>query len=187
MELKETQEEQSWKKFLRNHWKMVIVAAGAIAGAVIGAVFVFLWVLDWALGTIVPTTLGAWTVGYCFIFFLNILLYEFLIIGLPVIAGVICGYLWYRNLPEEERAEYKEPKKKRSSGGGGAISFVVTIVWLIIVYTDNMWNYPFQNWGLDYLIFSWLIACGWVLLIGGIPALIGGIWWLRREVLKEPA
>ena len=188
MEIKEEQPEPTdpiWKRFLRKHLTFTIMAAGVIAAAIVGAVFVFLGVVDWALATgLVPDTLGAWTVGYSVTFCLNVLLYEFLIIGLPVIAGVAIGYLWYRKLPE--KAEYEsDPKKKSHSGdGGGAISFIVTIVWLIVVYTNNMWNTAFNLWNFEYLITSIFWAVGLVLLIGGIPIAIGGIWWLTTQ-LKE--
>ncbi len=186
-------EEEIWKKFLRKHWKMVVIIAGAIVGAAIGAVFVFLWVKTTTVAaTPALATLGNWTMGYGMTFFLSILLWEFLIIGLPLIAAVIVILiLWWYKLPDDEREEYKgDPKKKKSKkrrNGGSGISFVVFIVWLIIVFVDGLWNTPFSAWTLDDLIFSALWAWGWVLLIGGIPIAIGAIWWLRREVLKEPA
>ena len=98
-------------------------------------------------------------------------------------------FLWWKQVPEEERASYKSEEKKsskKSNKGGGFVSFGITVVWLIIVYVNNMWNVAFESWIVAYLITSSLWACGLVLLIAGIPMLIGGIWWLRRE-LKKPA
>ena len=187
----EPTEEEIWKKFLRKQWKMVVIIAGAIAGAAIGALFVFLWVKDTTVtATPALVNLGAWTMGYGMTFFLNILLWEFLIIGLPLIAAVIVILiLWWYKLPDEEREEYKgDPNKKKSKkrrnagGGGGGISFLVFIVWMIIVFVEGKWDTTFTLFPLDYLIFSSLFAWGLVLLICGIPMAIFAIWWLRREL-----
>jgi len=187
----EETEEEIWKRFLRKQWKMVLIVAGVIAGAAIGALFVFLWVKDTTVAaTPALATLGNWTMGYGMTFFLNILLWEFLIIGLPLIAAVlVILILWWKKLPEEEREEYKgDPNKKKSKkrrnagGGGGGLSFLVFIVWMIIVFVEGRWNTAFSAWTLDYLIYSSLWAWGWVLLICGIPMAIVAIWWLRREL-----
>jgi hypothetical protein len=191
MELKEEQEEEIWKQFLREHWKMVIVAAGIIVAAAIAAVYVFLGVMDATIAsTPILATLGKWTVGYIVTFLLNLILWEFLIIGIPLIAAALGAYfLWWKQVPAEERSLYKSEEKKSSKNsnkGGGLVSFGITVVWLIIVYMNNMWNVAFESWTVSYLITSSLWACGLVLLIAGIPILIGGVWWLRRE-LKKPA
>ena len=181
----EEKNDKAWKKFLKNHWKFCLIIAAGIVGAVIGAVIVFLWrvgAAPAALGT--PPNIGAWTVGYCVTFILNLILWEFLLIGIPIIAAAISIYaLWYRKLPEDERAEYeKEEKKHHTRDGGGAVSFLVTITWLIIVWVTGYWNIAFSTWTFNYLISSWLWALLWDLIIFGIPIAIGAIWWLHREL-----
>ena len=54
------------------------------------------------------------------------------------------------------------------------------------VYLDGNWNMSFENWTFDYLVYSWLTALMWVLIIIGIPILIGVIWWLNKEMKKKP-
>ncbi len=183
----EEKEEEVWVKFLRKHWKMTFLIAGGLIVAGIGALFVFLW-----FKTIsgVTQVLGDWTVNITINFFLNLLLWEFLIIGIPVIAAAVVIILqWWNKLPDDEKEEYKKEPKKRTprsgitAGSGGGIVWLLTFfVWLIIVYTGGHWNTPFQNWTLDYFIESSLWAFLYVLLFAGIPVAIFVIWWIRREV-----
>lgn len=188
--------EEVWVTFLRKHWKVVIIIISGVIAAAVGGLFVFLWVKDVAQATgLVPaTTLGDWTIGYCITFLLNVLLWEFIIIGLPLIAVAAVIFLqWWNKLPNEEKEEYqKEPKKRTSrsgltaGGGGGIVWGLTAIVWLILVYTDGNWDTIFNEWTFDYLVYSTLTAFLWVLLIAGVPVGIFVIWWLRRE-FKRPA
>lgn len=189
VENEKTPSDETWKKFLKRHWKMTLLIAGGIIGAVVTAILVFLWVVAdaQAVGGF-PAVLGEWTVGYCISFFFRTLLWELLLVATWVIAGaVIIYFLWYKNLPTEERVEYEgEPKKKRSRNGGGAISILIIITWLIIVAIDGRWNLAFQSWTFNDWIYSFLAAALWDLIIFGIPVTIGLIWWLRREIKTEP-
>ncbi|MFX1487269.1 MAG: hypothetical protein ACFFBS_09285 [Promethearchaeota archaeon] len=194
----ETDEEPSnkvWKKFLRRHWKVTTVIAAAIAGAAAVAFFVFLWVVADAQATgLVPAAIGQWTVGYVITFILHVILWEFVFVGtwgIPVAALIFA--LWYKKLPEEERAEYEgEPKKKRrrrgmSAGrGGGFISFLVTLTWLIMIWINGRWNLAFQAWTFNDWIYSWIHAIAWDLLIFGVPLTILIIGYLAYEMRKEP-
>ncbi|MHA1651102.1 MAG: hypothetical protein ACTSYB_12975 [Candidatus Helarchaeota archaeon] len=181
--------DEVWKKFLRNHWKMTLAIIGGGAGAVIGGLFVFLWVVTNTQATgLVPTDLGLWTVGYTVTFILNVILWEFLFIGIPVIVVALLIFLfWWKKLPEDERKEYKrEPKKgkarRKSSAGSSGFSFLILLTWLIVIWVNNMWNVPFENWLFSYWIYSWLTAFLWDLLIFGVPIAILITIWLYREV-----
>ena len=187
----EENKEEVWVKFLRSHWKMKILIVSGIIVAGIGGLFVFLWFKDVALDTtLVPLTIGLWTVGYTVTFILNMIFWEFIIIGLPVIAAAVVIFLqWWNKLPDDEKEEYKkEPKKKTprsgitAGGGGGIVWFLTLVVWLIIVFNDGKWNLEFQAWTFNDLIYSSLAAFLWVLLIAGIPVAVFVIWWIRREV-----
>jgi len=187
------EEKEIWIKFLQRHWKMTLLMIGGLIVAGIGGLFVFLWVRDVAIATsLVPPTLGQWTIGYIITFTLNVILWEFLIIGIPVIAAVVVIILqWWNKLPDDEKEEYKKEPKKRTprsgmtaGGGGGFVWFLTLLVWLIIVHNDGMWNKAFQDieWSFYYLINSSLAAFLWVLLVAGIPVAIFVIWWIRREI-----
>ncbi len=184
-------EEKAMKKFLRGHAKMALAIIGVIVVAAIVAVLVFLKVAADAqtLG-LVPTTLGQWSVGICFGFLITVLIWELIFLAswlIPILA-VIFGY-WYRKLPEEERKEYglspKHGADPRRTEGGGFFSFLVAIVWLIIVWTTGRWNLAFQAWTINDWIYSWLAACLWII----IPLVIAGaiflIWWIRKDTKCE--
>ena len=184
-------EEAIWIKFLRRHWKIVVIIGAGLITAGIGALLIFLAFKDWAIfNSIVPADLGQWTLGYTFTFILNLILWEFLSIGLPVIAAAAVIFLqWWNKLPDDEKEEYTKERKKTTprsgitAGTGGSIVWGLTlIVWLIMVYADGKWDLPFQSWQTDYLIMSSLTAFLWVLLIAGIPVAIFVIWWIRREL-----
>ncbi|MFX1450032.1 MAG: hypothetical protein ACFFCM_04255 [Promethearchaeota archaeon] len=182
-----------WKKYLRKHWKMTLLIIAGIGIAFVCALLLFLWfILPNALSTrLVPRNLSLWTVGSVISFILNVILWEFLFIGIPVIVSAALIFaLWWRKLPDDEKEEYTgEPKEKgkrrrMSSGGGGFFGFVIFITWLIIIYTDNQWNTPFIAWSIEYLVFSSITALLWDLLIFGVPIGIGGLLWILHE-MKE--
>jgi hypothetical protein len=183
-------DEKIWKKFLRKHWKMLIVfIVGAILAA-IGAIYVFLWLVGEAqLTGLVPATLGLWSMGHSITFLLHLFFWEFIYIGIPVIIAAAATYLlWWKKLPDKERKEYRRGhlfgKRSRRSDTSGGISFLVFIVFCIKVYLDGNWGVPFATWEFDYLVYSCLWAFIWVLIIFGIPILIGGSWWIRHEMKK---
>jgi drug/metabolite transporter superfamily protein YnfA len=184
-------EEKVWKLFLRRHGKAFALFIGAAVIAIIGAILVFHWFVGDAQATgLVPMTLNLWTMGYIITFLLNLILWEVLYIGIPVIIIVVAIYfLWWKKLPDDERLEYRHGhlfgKRSRKTDGGGAISFLINIFFIFKVYIDGNWNEPFADWTFDYLINSYLTAFLWVAIIFGIPITLGGIWWLRHELTKE--
>lgn len=184
--------EKTWKKFLRNHWKMLVIFIVAAIVAVIGAILVFLWFAGNAQTTgLVPATLGLWTMGHLVSFLLWLILWEFLLIGIPVIIALAAIYfLWWKKLPVEERKEYRRGhlfgNRSRRSDGGNAISFIIFIGLIIKVYIDGKWNTPFAAWTFNYLIYSILWIIIGIAIIIGIPIALGGTWWIRRKMKKKP-
>ncbi len=190
--IEETESENGseiWKKFLRKHWNMLVLfIIGAILAS-IGAILVFLWFVGNAQSTgLVPTTLSLWTMGYLVTFILHVIFWEVLLIGVPVIIAAIAGWLWWKKLPDEEKKEYHFFGKRSgaTSGGGGSVSLLVFIAFCIKVLTDGNWNVAFATWTFDYLVYSWLSALIWILIIFGIPIALGIIWWIRHEMKKKP-
>jgi drug/metabolite transporter superfamily protein YnfA len=192
VELELEPDEKIWKKFLRKHWKMFVLFVVAAILVIAGAILVFLWFVgDAQVTSLVPATVGLWTIGYLVTFLLHLIFWEVLFIGIPVIITVAAIYfLWWKKIPDEERKEYRRRhlfgKRSRRTDGGGAISLLVNIVFIIKVYLDGNWNVPFATWAFDYLVYSYLWALIWILIIFGIPILLGGTWWIRREMKKKP-
>jgi len=171
---------------------MLVLFVVAAILAIAGAILVFLWFVgDAQVTSLVPATVGLWTIGYLVTFLLHLIFWEVLFIGIPVIITVAAIYfLWWKKIPDEERKEYRRRhlfgKSSRRTDGGGAISLLVNIVFIIKVYLDGNWNVPFATWTFDYLVYSYLWALLWMLIIFGIPLLLGGTWWIRREMKKKP-
>jgi hypothetical protein len=178
----------AWKTFLRKHWNMIALFVAAIILASIGAVYVFLWFVAQAQSTgMVPSILGFWTMGNLVTFILYTVLWELLLIGVPAIVGVVLGWLWWRRLPGEERKEYRFfGKRSRTTSGGGGVSLLFFIAFCIKVFIDGKWNVPFFTWTFDYVVYSMVWILIWILVILGIPAAIGIIWWIHHEMKKTP-
>ena len=181
-----------WKKFLRNHWKMLILFVVGAISASIGAILVFLWLVgDAQLTGLVPATLGLWTMGHLVTFLLHLIFWEVLLIGIPAIVVALAVWqLWWKKLPDDEKKEYRRGhlfgKRSRRTEGGEGISFLIFIVFIIKIYLDGNWNVAFATWTFDYLVYSCIWALIWVLIIFGIPIAIGGTWWIRHEMKKKP-
>lgn len=185
-------ERKIWRKFLRRHWGAAVVFAVGAALALIGAILVYLWFAGEAQSTgLVPTVLALWTMDDLFWFILNLIFWELVIVGIPLALAVAAFYgLWYKKLPYEERQEYKRGNlfrsRSRRSDAGNWFSFLFFIAFLVLVYLDGNWDVPFSTWTFDYLVYTGLTAVLWIVVIFGIPLLIGGVWWLHREIKSEP-
>ena len=181
-----------WKKFFGKHFKMFVLFVVSAILAFMGVIFVFLWfVEDAQLTGLVPEALSLWTMGYFVTFLLHLIFWMILLIGIPTILAVAAIYfLWWKKLPDDERKEYREEhlfgKRSARKDGGEGITFLVNIAFVIKVYFDGNWDVPFATWKFDYLVYSYLTALIWVLLIFGIPIAIGGTWWLLYGMKKKP-
>ncbi len=182
-----------WKAFLKTHWKIALVAIGGIIGAVIGAIYVFLWrTIGVEAQAIYPATLDLWTVGFAIRLIIDLILWELLIVFVPVIVAVVALYLlWWKKLPADEQNVFKNaprentPKKKgRRRNGRGFFNVLVGITWLIIIAVNGKWDEAFRLWTFTFLINSIVGAFLWDLVILGIPAGIALIWWLKRELKR---
>ena len=177
-------EETIWRKFISKHMQMFILFIVAAVVAIIGVIYVFLWFVGDAQATgLVPTILGSWAMGHVISFLLNLIFWELVIVGIPVVIVITLIYfLWWKQLPDAERKEYKEKhlfgKSSRTRDGGGVFSFFVFIAFLIKIYLDGNWDKAFATWEFDYLIASWITALIWMFAIIGIPILLGLIWWI---------
>jgi hypothetical protein len=186
------QGEKIWKMFLRKHWKMLIVFIIAAIAVVAGAVLVLLWFVENAQATgLAPALLGLWTMNHLVMFLLYLLFWEIVIIGIPVLIVIlIIVFLWWKKLPTEERTEYRRGhlfgKRSRRSDGSGAVSFFVFLGFIIKVYVDGNWNVAFATWTFNYVVYSLIWVVVWIAVIAGIPLVLGGIWWLRRQMKLSP-
>lgn len=179
-----TMENSDWRRLLRKHWRAVAAFALGAALAFAGTVYVFQWFAGNAESSgMVPSTLGLWTMSHLVTFIVYMVLWELLLIGVPVaVAGVAGWQLWWKRLPEEER-KFRFTGRKRSTGGGGG-SLLFFISFCIKVLVDGKWNTPIATFTLDYVVGSVVIILVWGVIIFGIPAAIALTWWISREMKK---
>ncbi|KYK22900.1 hypothetical protein AYK24_08260 [Thermoplasmatales archaeon SG8-52-4] len=183
--------EKIWKIFLSRHWKMMALFVVIAALVITSAVYVFLWFVQEAqVNNLVPITLNLWTIGDIVTFLIHLIFWLVIFIIIPVIVIIACIYiLWWKKLPDKERKEYRHGhlfgKRSRWTDGGGAVSLFINIVFIIKIYFDGNWDLPISTWKFDYLVYSYLWAIIWILVIFGIPIVIGATWWLRHEMKKS--
>lgn len=183
-------DDKVWKKFLRSHWQMLalIIVIGVIA--VIGAIYVFLWHVGQAQSSgLVPVLLGSWSMGHFITFMLHLIFWEVVFIGIPLLIVFAVIYTqWWKKLPDMERTEYSRAhlfgKRTKRSDASGGFSFLIFIVFCILVYLDGKWGVAISTWKFDYLVFTCIWAVVWIAIVIGIPLLIGGSLYLRYEMNK---
>jgi hypothetical protein len=118
---------------------------------------------------------------------LHLIFWELLFIGIPAIIGAVAGWQWWKRLPEEEKKEYQFfGKRSRTTSGGSGVSLLFFIAFCIKVFIDGNWNVAVASWTLDYVVGSIVTILVWTAIIFGIPAAIGGIWWIHHEIKKNP-
>ena len=179
--------ESNWKSFLRRHWSIMAVFTVVAVLLFIGAVYVFLWFVSEAQTTsMVPPTLGDWTMGNLLTFILHAIFWLLIFIGIPAIIVAAAGWQWWKRLPQEEKKHHPFGKSSRSRDGGSGISLLIFIVFAIKVYIDGNWNVAIATWPLDYVVDSMVTILVWGAIIIGIPAGIIGLIWLSREIKKNP-
>ncbi len=180
---------EGWKEFLRKHWKMTAIFVVGAVLALLGSIVVFLWfVEDAQLIGMVPTTLNLWTMGHIVTFILHLIFWELLLIGVPTIIGAVAAWQWWKRLPDEEKREYHFfGSRSRTTGGGGGVSLLFFIFFCIKVYIDGNWDVAVASWTLDYVVDSMISILIWVVIIFGIPTVLGVLWWINHEMKKKPS
>lgn len=184
-----------FKSFTRKHWKAVLLLVLAAIAVFIGSICVLLWFVGYSeIGGHGTMQLGDWSMAVLIDFILNLILWEFLIIGIPTIAiGVVIFFQWWKKLPDEDREGlekhgYKNRKNQRRmayGGGGGLIGILVFIAFCIIIYLDGNWSTALGSLQYSYLVYTWLTALVWVLIICGIPLVLILFLWLRMEIRED--
>lgn len=170
--------------FLKRHRGALTVFTVAVAAAVAWAVYVFWWFTGNAQSTgLVPSVLGSWSMGNLVYFIIYSILWELLLVGIPVVAAAVAAWIWWKRLPYDERGGFHGGGGKRSAGSGGA-GFFFLVAFAIKVYFDGNWNVPISTYTLNYVVGSVITILVWLAVIFGIPLAIGLTWWASRMVKK---
>jgi len=188
-ESKRVLDEMFWKRFIRKHWIIAIICGAAAVGALIGGILVILLYIPASeVGGYGAWTFDEFSMGTAFVWGLLLILWEFLLVGLPTVAffGILIALLWFRILSEDDKEELKkrdkeskEEKKKwdrlrgrKYEGGGGGFSFLLFIGVCIYVFIDGNWLTPFGSLSFNYFIYGYLTVFVWVSIIFGIPLVV---------------
>lgn len=173
-----------WRRFMKKHWRAVALFGLGGALAIAWAVYVFVWFVSNAQSSgLVPSMLGLWTIGNLVTFLIDAVLWELLLVGVPVAVAVGVAWQWIKKLPGEEWKGYRLHGRKRTTGGGGG-SLLFFIAFCIKVYVDGKWNVPIATFTLDYVVGSAILILVLAAIIFGVPAAIALTWWLSRETKK---
>ncbi len=178
-----------------NGWTFVRRHRSVIVAFTIAAIVIFawaVWVLLWFVGlaqssNLVPPRIGFWTMANLLNFFLNGIFWGLILVGIPLAACGVGGWMWWRRLPYDERRGFRFGKRGRSAGGGGGIGLLFFIAFLIKVYLDGNWDVAIGTYTVDYVVGSFVLILEWFAVIFGIPAAIALVWWVRREARRAPA
>ena len=185
----EEKEEKSikinWKKKIKENWLLLILSIVVLIILAIAAVYVF---VDYVQITYPDTTIDQWSLDWTVRFCLGLILRELLFVGLP--GGIffgLGGYLWWRQLPADEKKWIKQREKKShktrdAAGGGGFFLFIAYCIYMAI---NGYYRTPFGDEPYSFWVFSYLKMIGWLLIILGIPGSIIGflyfIYWLNKS------
>lgn len=172
-------EKQFWKGIAKEYRTIIVIAIAAVIVLFIGALLVGYWFIQTSpLGGQGTWTFDEWTLNYLVGFMILIMLWELLFIGVP--AGVVFGvggYIWWSNLPQEKKQEFKDREKKKSHrkknyGGGGGFSFFIFIAFCILIALKGKYNAQFGSESYSFWIYSWFEAFMWIFIYFGIPVII---------------
>ena len=167
-------DEEFWKQKIAKHWKAFTILIIGCVAAIAGALWVLFWFIETSpIGAMGSATIGEWTLAWIWEFFIYLILWELLLVGIPVaIAFGVGWYLWRRSLSDEEKAEFKGRWRGRRTAEGGGFGFGMFIAYSIYMYINGDFYTPFGAHPYSYWVYSWFHTLAWLLIIIGIPAAI---------------
>jgi MFS family permease len=174
----ELSDEQYWKRAIKNHLTAFIVMIIVGIGAILSAITVLFWFIQTSpIGLQGTATFNQWSLDWIVGFFILLILWELLFVGIPVVLFFgVGGYIFWKRLPEEEKQEYKAREKKhtarKTGGGGGGFSLFMFIAYCIYMGIQGYYFAPFGSQPYSFWIASWFLTLMWIVIVLGIPACI---------------
>ncbi|MFX1538221.1 MAG: hypothetical protein ACFFDI_28835 [Promethearchaeota archaeon] len=169
---------------IKKYWKFltIMIVGGTIA--VIAAVLVLLSYIDNSfIGGFGTWNIGQFSIGNMVFWIIWLAIFEILLVGLPalIILGGIAIF-WWRSLTPEEKADWeRDSSSKRDIGGGSAFSFIINIIFLILIFLSGNWDNPLSNIPYSYLIHTYLF----VMILLAIPVAIGGLIFFLYALFRK--
>jgi len=185
----ENSDAQFWKVEIKKHWKVLILFLVAIVILAIIAVNVLIWHIQTSpIGNYGKATFDQWSLDWIVRFIILLILWELLFVGLPAALFFgLGGYLWWQQLPADEKKMYKDQEKRthKKRNGGGGCGLLLFIAYCIYIAIDGNFYAAFGSQPYSYWVYSYLLTIGWLMIIFGIPMAIAGLLYLRYW-LKKP-
>src|SRR5438445_11489562 len=107
-------------------------------------------------------------------FILKAIFWELLLVGIPVVAAVVVGWLLWKRLSDEEMRGYRLFRKRsRTTRGGGGVALFFFIAFALNVDLGGNSSVPISTWTVDYVVGSIVLTLPWTLMSLGIAQAIG--------------
>lgn len=177
----EVKAESIWPGMIKKYWYALLIYCIGFIGAIVGVILVFLrYIADPGIAGGGTWTFAQFSVGAIVLWFIFFILWELLLVGLPIVAYVVIVSVifWFIVLSEEDKTtiknrERKERRKvKKSSGGSGAAGFLFFIAFICVLAIDGHLFTQFSVLPYTYYIFAYLVGIFWTVIVLGIPVLI---------------
>lgn len=197
-------EEAFWKGMVKKHWLVTLIFVVACVGIVIGVIAVVLsYIPSSQIGLYGIGTFDDFSVGTSILWWLLLILWEFILVILPFIGFccVVGGLYWFVIMSEEDKEAIKSREKNKKeyleiymtydeknkkeyhhhTKEGGGIGFIFTIAFLLVVFIDGNWLTTFGTMPYSYFVIAWLRGFMWTMIIVGIPVgVISFIYFWRK-------
>ena len=164
-----------WKEKIKQHMNTFIIVIIAGICAVIGVILVLIWFIQTSdIGLQGTATFNQWTLGWIWGFFIMLILWELLFVGVPVAVFFgLGGYFWWKRLSDEEKQDFKAKRKQekkhhtRNAGGAGFFMFIAYSVYIAVKgqFFTQFGTLPYSYW-----LYAYLYTIMWMLIVLGIPA-----------------
>jgi len=174
----ELSDEQFWGKKIKAHMTTFITIIIAGVCAIIGVLLVLFWVIETSpIGAQGEALIGDWSLDWIVGFMWIVIGWELLFVGIPTgLFFGVGGYIWWKRLPEEEKAEFRARDKKkhraRNTGGSGGGGIVMFIAYIIYMGVQGYYYAPFSSQPYSFWVYSFFLTIMWMVIVLGIPACI---------------
>ena len=159
---------------IRKHWRIFTVAIIGCVAAIAGGLLVLFWFIETSpAGAMGTATIGEWTLAWMWEFVIFLILWELLLVGIPV--GVALGlgwHFWWKRLPVEEQMEFSSRWRGRRTAESGGFGFAMFIAYSIYMYITGDFFTPLGSHPYTYWVYAWFRMLAWVVVVFGIPAAI---------------
>ncbi|MFX1251803.1 MAG: hypothetical protein ACFFCZ_09365 [Promethearchaeota archaeon] len=179
----ENEKDEHFWYVIKKYWKfLAIMIVGGIIAAIASLLVFLLYIDNSAIGGFGTWNIGQFSIGNMVFWIIWLAIFEIVLIGLPalIILGGI-ALLWWRSLTPEEKDDWKREPSSKNRDIGGGVSFIINIIFLILIFLSGNWDTPLSNIPYSYLIHNYLF----ILIVLAIPVAIGGLIFFIYALVRK--